>query len=40
MSTQTKEKIAEVGLTIATLLVTVYVTAVLYFGMQTYGIGG
>ena len=36
MSERTKEKIAEAGLTIATLVVTAYITAVLYCGIQTY----
>jgi hypothetical protein len=40
MSNRTKEKIAEVGLTIATLAVTGYISAVLYCGLQTYFIGG
>lgn len=40
MSKCTKEKIAEVGLTIATLIVSGYITAVLYCGIQSYHIGG
>ena len=36
MRTQTKERLASLGLTAATLILTGYLGAVLYTGIQTY----